>query len=177
MEFKMVINLIIIMLNLLVLYLLLRSKMKLTNRSFTVINLNNINKGNWNRWINFFVIPLAIISFIILVYNLFSKNNDYYNIWFIYYVPLIFFVNPVIYINDKYIGTIYKIIDTQNLKYIEVSIKYNNVKVLFYYVDKTNNEITFNVSTYAAKRNYELSKKIIDALRKYNYEVYLNEIG
>ena len=183
MEIKVLINVIMVGLNLLVFYLLVRSKLKLTNRSFTVINLNNINKVNWNKWINLFVFPLVIISFIILIYNLFNNfyynawKNDYYNIWFIYYLPLLFFVNPVIYINDKYIGSIYKIIDTKNLKHIEVSIKYNEVKLLFYYEDESNKEMKFNVSKDSAKKSYEVSKKLIDELRKHNYKVYLNEIN
>lgn len=140
MGFEVLIKLINIGLNLSVFYLLVRSKLKLTNRSFTVINLNNINNVNWNKWINFFVFPLVIISFIILIYNLFNnfwKNDYYYYIWFIYYLPSILFVNPVVYINDKHIGNIYKIIDTKNLKY-------NEVKLLFYYEDEANKEIKFN---------------------------------
>lgn len=137
--------------------------------SYDYINLNNRK----TKEINKIIVPIVCISFILNLLNIWI--GEFLLGWFILWVPIFLIYIPYIYINNEFVGTLWKCVKTEGIEFLELSKIENSIEIRFKYKDRTEKMCKYRLNSISSILNN--NKELIEfasILRKHGYEVHIN---
>ncbi|EOU1943231.1 hypothetical protein DMN42_13045, partial [Clostridium perfringens] len=102
--------------NTIFLYKVIRSKKNLSMNSYTIISLGSSNDKIMDK----LIIPYLFFNYILIL--LYIVISEFFLIFLIIYMPIMFLSLPIIYVSNDYIGTLVRGVDTRNIDFIEINV-------------------------------------------------------
>ncbi|EGT3620201.1 TPA: hypothetical protein I9092_003143 [Clostridium perfringens] len=162
------ISLIIIMciVNTLFLYKVIKNKKNLSMNSYTVISLGSSNDKIMDK----LIIPYLFFNYILIL--LYTVISEFFLIFLIIYMPIMFLSLPIIYVSNDYIGTLVRGVDTRNIDFIEINVHVEYIEVVFKYKNEVYKKLKYRLSILRKNKEIEVNK-FIDTLKEYGYKIYV----
>lgn len=162
------ISLIIIMsiVNTIFLYKVIKSKNNLSMNSYTVISLGSSN----DKIIDKLIIPYLFFNYILIL--LYIVISEFFLIFLIIYMPIMFLSLPIIYVSNDYIGTLVRGVDTRNIDFIEINVHVEYIEVVFKYKNEVYKKLKYRLSILRKNKEIEVNK-FIDTLKEYGFKIYV----
>lgn len=158
---------ILFVINMILIIRIIKSKRIITKNDYRIVDLNlkkGREKNNFSYICSYYCMLIILVLMQLLVIGSLIIDEIQF-IMFIgsFYAIIIGFNNQYFYISKNKIGTLYKLINGENIDFIEIKSNKYYCEIRIYYKDKKEKKINLR------SRN---TKRLIQSLRDYNYEVY-----
>lgn len=148
------------------LYKVIRSKKNLSMNSYTVISLGSSNDKIMDK----LIIPYLFFNYILILSYI--VISEFFLIFLIIYMPIMFLSLPIIYVSNDYIGTLVRGVDTRNIDFIEINVHVEYIEVVFKYKNEVYKKLKYRLSILRKNKDVEVNR-FIDTLKEYGYKIYL----
>ncbi|WP_415331633.1 hypothetical protein [Clostridium perfringens] len=152
--------------NTIFLYKVMRSKKNLSMNSYTIISLGSSNDKIMDK----LIIPYLFFNYILIL--LYIVISEFFLIFLIIYMPIMFLSLPIIYVSNDYIGTLVRGVDTRNIDFIEINVHVEYIEVVFKYKNEVYKKLKYRLSILRKNKDVEVNK-FIDTLKEYGYKIYV----
>lgn len=159
-------TIILCILNTIFLYKVIKRKKILSMNLYTIINLSSSNYKSMNK----LIVPFLIFNYILILSYIII--NKFIIIFYPIYFPMLFFSEPIIYINNYYVGTLVRGIDTKDVEFIEINIHVEYIETVFKCKNDVYKKFKYKLSIFKKNKDVEINK-FIDTLKEYGYTVYV----
>ncbi|ELC8426006.1 hypothetical protein QYB63_002642 [Clostridium perfringens] len=144
----------------------MRSKKNLSMNSYTIISLGSSNDKIMDK----LIIPYLFFNYILIL--LYIVISEFFLIFLIIYMPIMFLSLPIIYVSNDYIGTLVRGVDTRNIDFIEINVHVEYIEVVFKYKNEVYKKLKYRLSILRKNKDVEVNK-FIDTLKEYGYKIYV----
>ncbi|WWU66678.1 hypothetical protein QJR26_18960 (plasmid) [Clostridium baratii] len=161
----------IFIVDIIIFYKVLKNRKNYYLKPHDYINLNNRK----TKAIDKRIIMILCASFILNLLNIWV--GEFIIGWFALWFPIFLIYIPDIYINNEFVGTLWKCVKTEGIDFLELSKLENSIEIRFKYKDRTEKRCKYRLNTISSilNNNKELNE-LASILRKHGYEVHIDTL-
>ena len=161
----------IFIVDIIIFYKVLKNRKNYYLKPHDYINLNNRK----TKAIDKRIIMILCVSFILNLLNIWIC--EFIIGWFALWFPIFLIYIPDIYINNEFVGTLWKCVKTEGIDFLELSKLENSIEIRFKYKDRTEKRCKYRLNSISSilSNNKELNE-LASILRKHGYEVHIDTL-